>query len=228
MQRQKGFTLVEAAIAIGVVAILSGIIIPLVIKNLRDARVARARNDLMVIAGAIAHQLKDTGTRPRAAGAAGGVAAPTGAGNAFWFSEGQIFAVGGGPLAVAGDNPPGAIGQQNFHNLFALAANNPIGNTLFGFGAPADGAEFGYRGPYLADDVADKADPWGTAYVVLGYNQEGQASDGPIWVVSAGESRTITAVNLNRAVPGGGAAAHYQPLWNYGGLSATNIAIRVH
>lgn len=229
MKRQKGFTLVEAAIAIGVVAILSGIIIPLVIKNIRDARNARARNDIAVIAGAIAHQLKDTGTRPRAAAAAGGVA-PTGAGNAFWFSAGQVPLVNGAIVAAA-DALPAAINLQTFVNLFA-GHPDAAHNALFGFGPPQNGDEFGYKGPYLAEDAAAKTDPWGNAYLILGYNQDGQTSDGPIWVVSAGESRTLTAVNLNRAAAGAlggpGGAATYPTDWNYGGLSGTNIAVRVH
>jgi prepilin-type N-terminal cleavage/methylation domain-containing protein len=52
MNQRRGFTLVEVAVAIAVVAILAAIIIPMLLKNLRDARRARARNDLQVIAGA--------------------------------------------------------------------------------------------------------------------------------------------------------------------------------
>ena len=66
--RQQGFTLIEAAVAIAVVAILSGIIVPLVVKNLQDSQVARAKNDVQVIAGAVASQIKDTGGRPAHAG----------------------------------------------------------------------------------------------------------------------------------------------------------------
>ena len=64
----RGFTLIEAAVAIAVVAILSGIVIPLVVKNMRDSQIARAKNDVQVIAAAIAAQLKDTGVRPTLAG----------------------------------------------------------------------------------------------------------------------------------------------------------------
>lgn len=213
MNRQKGFTLVEAAVAIGVVAILSGIIIPLILKNVRDARVARARNDLQVIAGAIALQLKDTGTRPRAVAAAA-AGQPTGAANAMWFSGGQIPQGPAGPLA--------ALGNQSLANLLSIPANDPRGNLLFGFPPRVAGDEFGYHGSYLARDAAMRIDPWGSAYVVLGYNETGRIVNGPIWVVCAGSSRTIIAANL----PAPGAA--YPQNWDYAGLSGTNIAIRIH
>jgi len=165
MSRSKGFTLVEAAIAIGVVAILSGIIIPLVLKSLRDARVARARNDINVIVGAIAHQLKDTGTRPRAAVLGDGGA--NGAGNAMWFSEGAL-PLAGGAVAAGADAIPGARGAQTFSTLFSLAHDDARGNQLFGFPVFRAMDEFGYRGPYLSRDVTEKTDPWGNAYLVLG------------------------------------------------------------
>lgn len=228
MEKTKGFTLVEAAVAIGVVAVLSGIIIPLVLKSMRDAKIARARNDIMVIAGAIAHQLKDTGTRPRAVGAA--VAnPPTGIGNAIWYSDGAMPVVAG-----PGAAPLGPRHWNTFETLLATRISSPVGNALFGFPARTPADEFGYKGPYLANDAATRTDPWGNAYVILGYNADGQDSGGPIWVVSAGEGRTIEQVNLARVAgvprPGGGGnfPATYPILWNYNGLSETNIAVRVN
>jgi len=229
MNKAQGFTLVEAAVAIGVVAVLSGIIIPLVLKSMRDAKIARARNDIMVIAGAIAHQLKDTGTRPRAA-VVGVVNPPTGVGNALWFSDGAMPVVVG-PMAA----PLGPRNANTFATLFATNISSPVGNLLFGFEPRPGGEEFGYKGPYLATDAARKTDPWGNAYVILGYNADGQDSGGPIWVVSAGEGRTIEQVNLTRVAgtprPGGGGGNFpptYPILWNYNGRSETNIAVRVN
>jgi type II secretory pathway pseudopilin PulG len=218
MNRAKGFTLVEAAVAIGVVAILSGIIIPLVLKSVRDARNARARNDLMVIAGAIANQLKDTGSRPTAAAGPGGC---TGQGNAIWFSSGQSPRVGGANLLPAA----GAAGGNNtFANLMATPGNG--GNGLFNLMDVLGHPRAQYKGPYLGTDMARKSDPWGHAYVILGYNALGQANGGPIWVVSAGEAGTIAANNL--AAPGA-AAGVQRDAWDYTlADSATNIAVRVN
>ncbi|MDR3670617.1 MAG: type II secretion system protein, partial [Holophaga sp.] len=103
MNKQRGFTLVEAAVAIGVVGILSGIIIPMVLRNIRSAQIARAKNDIHVLAAAMAAQLRDTGTRPVAAGGPGGA---TGVAHAVWCSDGAEPYLGppalpgGGPVAV--------------------------------------------------------------------------------------------------------------------------------
>jgi prepilin-type N-terminal cleavage/methylation domain-containing protein len=247
MNKRKGFTLVEAAVAIAVVAILSGIIIPLILKSIRDARNARARNDIHVIVAAIAHQLKDTGSRrPMAPGGPNGA---SGAGNAIWYSAGDIPRLnaflpaavdGAAPVPVAANLPGQGAGApptvQRFENLFLAPSeinNNESdqANAMFGYGPWGD-REFQYRGPYMTDQVAHTADPWGYAYVILGYNQNGMAANnglgGPIWVVCAGESHRIDRVNVGLPAAGGAAPCTAPDTWNYQGVSATNIAVQVH
>jgi len=187
--KQKGFTLIEAAVAIAVVAILSGIVVPLVVKNLEDSRRARAANDIQVIAAAIASQLKDTAARPRAAGGPG---ASTGAGNARWAS---------GPAGNASYPTNGAATNANnlFSNLFSTQGSPDTAQALFGvpqLGAANAGQEFAYKGPYLGADVSAKTDPWGSRYLILGYNLNGQNANSPIWVVCAGPDKTILAANM--------------------------------
>lgn len=203
--RQQGFTLIEAAVAIAVVAILSGIIVPLVVKNLNDARNARAQNDVQVIAAAVANQIKDTGRRPSAGAGPGGA---TGAvANAAWYSGPAPVAAGG----AASLTPQGVtvVGGANntFANLFATAPAAGGGGTaqvLF-FGAAAGGtlnpgSEFAYKGPYMALDVANKLDPWGRRYVITGYNATQAALNGPIFVFSAGADGSVLAANWNGGI----------------------------
>ncbi len=215
MERQeRGFTLIEAAVAIAVVAILSGIIVPLVVKNLRDSQRARALNDVQVIAAAVASQLKDTGRSPQQANGPNGA---TGAGNAVWGS-------GGANIAGIG------VGANNsFVNLFTTrpaATGGPAQVLFYGAAAAATitpNAEFAYKGPYLATDVAQKSSPWGSRYLILGYNAGTQAINGPIWVVSAGPDNQILAANRTFT-----AGTGYPATWNQTGISADDIVMRVN
>lgn len=213
--RQQGFTLIEAAVAIAVVAILSGIIVPLVVKNLQDSQVARAKNDVQVIAAAVASQIKDTGSRPGAGPGPGG-------------SAGATFATWGS----GGANPtgPAAVGANNtFTNLFTFDKATALAQDLF-FGTATtvtSASEFSYKGPYLAGDVATKSDPWGTKYMILGYNASGQTGNGPIWIVSAGPDKAIVAANVPAAA-NPPAAWDVTTLVSGNAVSADDIVVRVN
>jgi len=214
MKKQKGFTLVEAAVAIGIVAILSGIIIPLVMKNLNDAKFARARNDINVIVAAIVSQQKDMGRRPNAAGGPG---TSDGTGDNYWHSAGTAPTVTNAATALGARN----VAANSFANLFTQPSGNADAMTLFAVPA-ALGAEHQYRGPYLGTDMANKTDPWGRAYIILGYNATGQLTGGPIWVMSAGPSGLINAANI--PANGNACAAEWtQP----GGAQADNYNVAV-
>lgn len=215
--RAQGFTLIEAAVAIAVVAILSGIIVPLVVKNLRDSQRARALNDIQVIAGAIGSQIKDTGTRPVSAGGPNGSNGATA--NATWYS---------GP-ALTGQPATGWAGvfvaANSFTNLFTAATPAAGGavQTLFYGAAAAAGhtanTEFAYKGPYMGTPDAAKTDPWGHPYLILGYNVTQQTANGPIWVVSAGPNGAFAGGNANPTPPAA---------WGTGGNSADDIVMRVN
>jgi prepilin-type N-terminal cleavage/methylation domain-containing protein len=212
--KTQGFTLIEAAVAIAVVAILSGIIVPLVVKNLNDARVARARNDVQVIAAAVASQLKDTGSRPSAAAGPNGA---SGVGQAVWAS---------GPVGAA-FYPTGVTATTAanlFTNLFGTAASPNTAMTLFGLpavNANANAAqEFAYKGPYLGTDVAVKLDPWGSRYFILGYNATSQGVNGPIWIGSAGPNKSTT-------LPAVGATG-YAGVWTVSAINSDDIVVRVN
>jgi prepilin-type N-terminal cleavage/methylation domain-containing protein len=205
---KQGFTLIEAAVAIAVVAILSGIIVPLVVKNLRDSQRARGLNDIQVLAAAVASQIKDTGTRPWQG---------IGAGTVAWGS-------GTTPTTLAPTNATVAA-ANSFVALFAGASTNALQN-IFGFPAGTTvNAEFAYKGPYLATDVAQKTDPWGRSYLILGYNQTGRTNNTPIYIVSAGPNGSIAPNNWNTGMgPANGT-------WNLaaaGGLSADDLMVRVN
>lgn len=214
----RGFTLIEAAVAIAVVAILSGIIIPLVVKNMRDSQVSRAKNDVQVLAAAIASQIKDTGRRPQAAGWNGS----TGAGNVAW---GSGPATGTVPTGL-----PAPPAGNTFTNLFTadarVAGQRNAANALFAFVGAATNQEFQYNGPYMGTDVAGKQDPWGNRYLILGYSQSSGTVNGPVWVVCAGPNGLVNAANANF-----NAATGHVATWNFGAAnsaSSDDIVVRVN
>ena len=175
MKNQQGFTLIEAAVAVAVVAILSGIISPVVITNIRDAEMSRAKNDVQAIASAISNQLKDTATRPVAAGGLNGCTGATA--NAVWYS---------GPTLAAAPLGLGAtfVAANTLSNLFTDTSVSATSLALFGFPASTlVSADMAPRGPYLTPTDAVKVDPWGSPYLVLGYNATQQTANGPIYVV---------------------------------------------
>lgn len=60
----RGFTLIEIVVILGVIAILVAILTPAVLKYLDDARNRRAEADVKQIAGALLQLMKDTGEYP--------------------------------------------------------------------------------------------------------------------------------------------------------------------
>ena len=207
--RERGFTLIEAAVAIAVVAILSGIIVPLVVKNVRDSQIARARNDVQVIAGIIGTQYKDTGGRPSAAGVGGSTAAA----NQGWFSGTAV------PVAGVGGTTT-YVATNTFTNLFT-SAPVPLAQTMFGLGLLVVATdEVAYKGPYMSQADALKTDPWGNPYIILGYNAGSQAVNGPIYVFSGGPDKLTVAANATNAVP--------PAVWNTDTTGADDLVARVN
>jgi prepilin-type N-terminal cleavage/methylation domain-containing protein len=62
--KSKGFTLIEIAIVLAVIAILAAVLTPMVTRYLEDSRIARAQADLRTIADGVKLYQRDTGRWP--------------------------------------------------------------------------------------------------------------------------------------------------------------------
>jgi type II secretory pathway pseudopilin PulG len=188
-REERGLSLVEAAIVLSVIALLAGITAPAVGSYVDTARLARAREDVQVIAGAIQDFIADnaenqflidgsngTTTEPPSRGDAnrvnllvsdGDVPALSAAmaAETFWTSI-----VNGGAIDTLVnhlvENTPAEAGGGRYRNPSDITVAVPGGNNIdfsrsssSGFNAP-----YAWRGGYLRGPV--DPDPWGNRYAV--------------------------------------------------------------
>lgn len=63
-RRQDGFTLIEVIVVAGIIAILAGILVPLIFKEIDESKISRATADIRSISNALLILRKDTGQWP--------------------------------------------------------------------------------------------------------------------------------------------------------------------
>jgi type II secretory pathway pseudopilin PulG len=180
----RGFTAAETAIVLSTVSVLAAAVAPAVADYVHDARLARAREDVRVIADAVSRVSGDLLSRT---GVRGGLSTLQ-----LAAGEGDVP-----ELAPGADNrwaleSSGAdVGALNDH-LFTNAVGYP------GRGASLPAGIAGWRGPYLDRPLG--TDPWGRRYavrfgkgtaatVVLSAGPDGIVStiDSPHGMVAAGD-----------------------------------------
>jgi general secretion pathway protein G len=124
---QGGFTLVEVIVVAGIIAILAGILVPLILKEIDEARITRAYADVRSISNAMIILKKDTGKWPDLDGAC----SPT-----------VTFLYGSGNL-------PGDLGPAGFDQTTSVFVDDYLAIDAAG----CYGARWG--GPYLASVSPD-------------------------------------------------------------------------
>ena len=80
VKKEGGFTLIEVIVVAGIIAVLAGILVPLIFKEIDESKVARAAADIRSISSAIIVLKKDTGSWPASATCNSGATYMTGAG----------------------------------------------------------------------------------------------------------------------------------------------------
>lgn len=176
-----GFTLLEITIVLAVIAILGLILVPSVVDFLNETRLARAQNDVQVLAEAVTTFYQDTGYFPQYASPARNqkiqlLVSPGDVGSAEAGAEGWT--------AVA----PDRVDLISNH----LVNNKPMfGAAGYPFRTTSGGN--GWNGPYIMNEIGP--DPWGNRYVInvehLALGNTALEADGiqekrAVWVLSAG------------------------------------------
>ncbi len=144
----QGFTLIEMVVVLAVIGILAAILTPTIAKNINDSKVARATNEVQVIAAAVASFYKDLGRWPTSDGNDG---------NPDYlyllYGPGDTFSGAG----AAANWVPGTNARPDTF-LNHLIENDPLdGGTNYAVTGPVK-----WDGPYITEI---KADPWGSPYV---------------------------------------------------------------
>jgi len=170
MRGNRGFTLIEVIVVAGIIAILAGILVPLIFNQIDEAKKTRAQADCKSVSSAIIMFRKDTGKWP-------------------YHMPGDCTqtytTIQGGGTTPPLDNPTGTWGITLNEIELGLILNLP------GIQPPLDQSCYnGKARNYLPETSPD---PWGYQYVI---NAANFAGANPVWVLSAGPNGCIdTSVN---------------------------------
>jgi prepilin-type N-terminal cleavage/methylation domain-containing protein len=166
--KSKGFTLIELAVVLAIIAVLAAVLTPMVTGYLDQARTARAQADVRTIADAIKLYNRDTGRFPiYDTSAAFGT--DTAAANDIGTSTGNAPTTTGAWAAL------GTSSLESYLNN----DRTTVGTAAF--------PKAGFRGPYVG--TVD-SDPWGNKYV-LNASDLRKASTFHAYVISAGPNGAL-------------------------------------
>lgn len=177
MKANRGFTLIEMAVVLAIIAILASILTPIVTSYIDQARDVRARGDVRQIMQAVLLHQRDTGRFPIYDTTALAVADT---------AARQILVTGSAATLPALDTvaPPAGWSGSTVGLLTSYLNVNTLGVSSSG-GA---GGTVNYRGPYL--DGLSGTDPWGQPYAVTSTNlRRSSANYG--YVISGGSDGDI-------------------------------------
>ncbi len=157
---EGGFSFLEVVLSLGIIMILVSALVPLASTQLKDAKIARAKDDVALIASAISQFNADTGEWP------------------IW-KKGTTCTNGSGHYSylVSKDGEmPGGITLRNNDTIDdQLVYNMPGGTISNAYPDEASNSTTAWRGPYIhgpnsgnnkGGRAAVSKDPWGNKYVV--------------------------------------------------------------
>ena len=173
--KSRGFTLIELAVVLAIIAILAAVLTPMVTTYLEQARVARAQADLRTISDSVRLYQRDSGRYP-IYDSAGDYTADHAGGKAVIGASG-----GTGPSDGAGGNSWSLSSQLATTSLELYLNNNYSGISGNSF------PKVSFNGPYIP--TVD-SDPWGNKYLLTAGNLS-RSSTNHAYVLSAGPNGTI-------------------------------------
>lgn len=126
VRKQSGFTLVEVIVVAGIIAILAGILVPLILKEIDESRISRAVADIRSISSALIVFKKDNGPWPTLDSACASVLT----------------------LLVGDGNVPSGLAAQGFDDTSDINFSESLSLN-------SNGCYTRWKGPYIAMISAD-------------------------------------------------------------------------
>lgn len=134
---RRGFTLIEVIVVAAIIAILAGILVPMIFSQIDEAKIARATGDVKSISSAIMVFRKDTGKWPTYVGTLA-------ADNTVTFLSGTLGTLP--TIAGVGWDQATSNNIEDHLNTDSTGAYDPL-----------------WKGSYLSTSGMD---PWGHKYVI--------------------------------------------------------------
>ena len=184
---RRGFTLIEVVVVVAIIALLAGILTPLIFKYIDEANETRALGDCRNIATSLMLFHKDTGTWPYYRESwIGRVTEPDV--DYLYGNMGDMPGITSEVRSTWGD-----VGVDMFYSLvtwgFETSWYKPKSTAGQAIGGPSI-LRHGWNGPYLPY-ITD--DPWGYKYLVSvsGFGPQGTMPPNFVWCLSAGSNFNV-------------------------------------
>lgn len=186
LRRQRGFTMIEILVVMGVIAVLAAVMTPSIVKHIKDSKVISATHDVEIIAGSLTAFYKDTGRWPT----------DNDGNKSMNDQEVGLLGTSGGVFPAEESNKLGwskINTSDTFENQLVL--NQPGGGSDNSYTTSGDNA---WDGPY---QTSFKCDPWGNQFI-CNVEPFHTGQSGPVWVISAGPDGTLQTYTSDTSLRG--------------------------
>jgi prepilin-type N-terminal cleavage/methylation domain-containing protein len=183
--KSQGFTLIELAVVLAIIAILAAVLTPMVTSYLDQARVARAQADLRTIGDAVKLYQRDTGQWPVYAGT-------TDYGHNQCCGNSSYTLIG----SATGTNPSDGTATWGVSSVIASSSLEIYLNGNFTSVSANTFPKKTFNGPYVG---SLDSDPWGNRYILTAANLS--TSGYHAYVISAGPNGLLDTT-LNQQATG--------------------------